>query len=385
MCKANVGIDLGRRYQKGVMNLGGEIANVIIENAISEGNNQYLREFGEKENEEIENLLDVEIYEGRKFLGRKFLGAFAREYNAGDLVTSSKFDAKFTEGEELIKVLVTLASLAYKKKEISIDVNMGTGLPTEEYFTNVTDFSAYKNREFKIKFLHPKASNYECKIKINRIEVTPEGTATSINHFYTDDNNENNMFVNELNEGSIFFINFGSSTIDVCMIREENGRAIYDPRGMFGVSSGGDKALNTIRKNLIENYGLDLELPKLEYYLRQDHDIRFRDKIIPLKNLKVDVYKIILKSMRNMILEKVEENGIDLYTVKKVIVSGGMVAELTKDHFTNFFPGVETVISSDPLFDEARGYLKFLEQKVRADSIAQDEAFSEDDEIEVIN
>jgi|GEM_PF-6132284 len=74
--------------------------------------------------------------------------------------------------------------------------------------------------------------------------------------------------------------------------------------------------------------------------------------------------------------------GIELGEAGALFISGGTVL-LASTALESFIPGVQTVISSDPLFEDARGY--FLEAKYyeELDKKAQQYIFQEADEIEV--
>ncbi len=340
---------------------------VLSMNAICSG---YQRRVLEQEEGPLVNFLDVELYQEEDFMGRYFVGAMAYKFNRGDLRWSTsglpKFHSIDSGNDEIVKLMTYLAlsqvSIGNEKKEIFC---LGTGVPTEEYFEQpelLADFEEALKYEYKVVFKHPKFCNSIVKIRIKSVYFKPEGTSAIISMCYSDDFKKKPFIDSYLEKGPIIGMNIGSSTTDVSIM---NSKMEFEPQGFFGLPIGSSNPLNEVRNLLYKSYNYDVPKVKLDHLIRTYNLVKYKGHTIDLKQLSNKPYKNLVSLLKSQFYDKVEQAGILLGESGALFISGGTCLRL-QDELHSFIPGVQTVISADPLFEDARGY--FIEAKYHLDN-----------------
>ncbi|KAB3535651.1 ParM/StbA family protein [Alkaliphilus pronyensis] len=360
-----------------------EDRKIINMNAICSG---YERRTLEEETGDLINFLDVDIYRNEEFLGRYFVGSMAYRFNRGDLRWSTNGIPKFqdveTGNDEIVKLVTHLAYANYKPKEqIVAYYRLGTGVPTEEYFEQpqlLNSFTQVLKHEYKVVFKHPLFRDAVVKVKIPDVHFKPEGTASVVSMCYTDDLKPNNDVKRHLEKGCIIGLNIGSSTSDVAFM---NSKMQFESYGFFGLPVGSSNPLNEIRSKLYKEYGYDVTKVKLDYLIRNYPKVKYKGKTINLEEIQKQPFANMVSLLKTKFFDKVEMKGMDIGEAGALFISGG-TSIMTERELHNFIPGVPTIMSSDPLFEDARGY--FLEAKFNAvkEKETQKQIFS-NEEIEV--
>ena len=374
------GWDPGRLNNKLFM----EDKKIINMNAICNG---YERRILEEETGELKNYLDVEVYKDEEYLGRYFVGGMAYRFNRGDLRWSANGIPKFHDiengNDEIIKLVTHLALAQYEPgQEKQVYFRLGTGAPTEEYFEKpdlLASFSAALRHEYRVAFKHPLHGGAVVKVKIPEVHFKPEGTASVVSMCYTDELQHKREIQKYLEKGYIIGMNIGSSTTDVAIM---NSKMEFESAGFFGIPVGSSNALNEIRSLLYTDYGYDVTKVKLDYLIRNYQRIKYKGQVIELEEIAKRPIRNLISLLKTKFYDQIEMKGIELGEAGALFASGGTVLLAAKELET-FIHGVQTAISVDPLFEDARGY--FLEAKYyqQQETKAQQYVFQEDDEVEV--
>lgn len=357
---------------------------ILNMNAICAG---YERRVLEEETGDLQNFLDVEIYRNEEFLGRYFVGGMAYRFNRGDLRWSANGIPKFHDienaNDEIVKLITHLAlSQLSKGEEKRISFRLGTGAPTEEYFEQPTLLEGFKEilkHEYKAVFKHPLFDGAIVKVRVPEVHFKPEGTSSVVSMIYTDELDQNRETHKYFEKGFVIGINIGSSTTDVAIM---NSKMKFEPSGFFGIPVGSSNPLNEIRGVLYRDYGYDVSKVKLDFLIRNYERIKYKGQIIELAEIANQPFKNLVSLLKTKFYDQIEMKGIVLGEAGALFISGG-TALLTKNELDYFIPGVKTVISNDPLFEDARGY--FLEAKYHQvkNQKTQQEPFIHDEDIEV--
>lgn len=338
---------------------------IINMNAICSG---YERRTLEDEEGDFKNYLDVEIYRGGEFLGRYFVGGMAYKHNRGDIRWATNGVAKFQDidesSDEIIKLVTHLALSQYDANNPSKKVyfRLGTGVPTEEYFEQPELLDKLKEtlkQPYKVIFKHKMFNYAEIEVAVPEVYFKPEGTASVISMAY-DDNLQGRAEIKEILEKGYkaVGINIGSSTSDVAIL---NSNMEFEPIGFFGIDVGTSNALNEIRTILYKEYEYDANKLKLDFLIRNYKMVRYKGQIINLEEIKRQPYRNLISLLKTKFYDQIEMRGIDLGEVGAFMVAGGGVTFIG-NALDNFIPKANTIISLDPLFEDARGY--FLESKI---------------------
>lgn len=352
---------------------------IINMNAICSG---YERRVLEDEEGDYKNYLDVEVYKGDECLGRYFVGGMAYKHNRGDIRWSANGIPKFQNTEdsndEVIKLMTHLALSQYDANQPvkKVYFRLGTGAPTEEYFEQSQLLDMFKEtlkHPYKVIFKHKLFNGAQIEVAVPEVYFKPEGTASVISMSYDDNLKRKDELKNILDKGyKVIGINIGSSTSDVAMM---NSNMEFEPIGFFGIDVGTSNALNEIRTILYRDYGYDVNKLKLDFLIRNYNMVRYKGKLINLEEIKRQPFRNLISLLKTKFFDQIEMRGIDLGEAGAFMVSGGAVI-LIEDKLNNFIPGVPTMVSLDPLFEDARGY--FLEAKMNdlLSLKSQDEVFA---------
>lgn len=358
---------------------------IINMNAICTG---YERRTLEEETGEAQNYLDVDFFQDEQFIGRYFVGGMAYKHNQGDLRWSTNGLPKFHDNEgtsdEIVKLITHLALAAYKPgQDINFFVRLGTGAPTEEYFEQPHLLDAFqetlKSHEYRVVFNHAIFKNASVKIKISEVHFKPEGTASVLSMCYTDTFQVKTNMIRYLEKGPILGMNIGSSTTDIAIL---GPGLVFEPAGFFGIPVGSSYSLNQVRDTLYKQHSYSVNKIKLDYLIRNYPRIKYKGETINLQDIVKQPLNNLASLLKTKFYDQVEMKALELGELGALFVSGG-TALLLNGKLDSFIQGVPTVVSHDPLFEDARGYFleaMYFESKSKK---PQEEIFQYDNEIEV--
>lgn len=360
-----IGYDNGRLYTK-VVSIEEKF---IFLNAVSKG---YEMRQIESKNDLPENQMDFELYENEKGLGRFFTGPMAVKHHNGDLIYSTSGMKKFSPEVllyEKAKFIGALALAAFKQgaaKGEVIEAFVGTGLPIEEYFDskvgNLDQFiAAVEGNRYKVIFKAAAFSHYEVEIKVRGIAKSAEGTSSLMGTMMTIENSKlikSTWLDPYIKHGPIMVFNIGSSSFDIAVLNEDGS---YDPRGFIGLEIGSEWALDYISRRLKEQYGYMPEKIELESLVLSGKNLRYRGETIELKEISREAYSVLLDKLRIMAHEALRKCNIKVDGLGAVFYTGGtvefMTARLGTEAVKGIIKDVPGLISTDPIYDDARGYL----------------------------
>lgn len=354
---------------------------IINMNAICAG---YDRRILDEETGDPQNLLDVEIYREASFLGRYLVAGMAFRYHRDDLRWSANGIPKFDiedSNDEIIKLVTHLALSQYKRgEEISVTFRLGTGAPTEEYFQHPQLLKAVDealNHNYTAVFKHPMFGGASVNLRILKTHFKPEGTSSLFSMSFTDELKIRKEIPMYLDKGFMIGMNIGSSTTDFAIM---NPQMRFESSGFFGIAIGSSNPLNDIREMLYKKYGYQVPKVKLDYLIRTHKRINYKGQIIDLEKISKHPFENLYSLLRTKFYDQIEMRGIELGEAGALFVSGGTSIHIGKQ-LQSFIPGVQTVLSSDPLFEDARGnYLEALFHECQ-DQKCQQEIFTDDEDV----
>lgn len=356
-----IGWDPGRMYNKiFTLDQSGKELKVSDVNAICRG---YQRKILEEETDDTKNYLDIDIYEGEKHLGRFFVGSLAYSSHRGDLIISSNEIRKYSKEVlkyEKIRMLAYIAYLSYKgSREKDVRCVIGTGSPTEEYFISDNVLEAAKKElinRYKVKFNHRLFNSYEVNISIEDMSFSPEGTSSGVTTQVKLDNNlipsVNTECLKELGK-NYMIINIGSSSLDgvLCI----DGKFV----GFFGLDIGSSTALSQIINDVSDQSGYKPDKVKMDFLLQNTSYIMYEGKEIDIEAIAKARNEDLIMQLKVSLLNELSLKGIDYKNLDSLYVTGGFVESLKKSSYKGLMDmlPIKTVISNDPIFDEAKGYM----------------------------
>lgn len=360
-----IGWDPGRMYDKIYTIIDGEVYKESSINCICKG---YQRTVLEEENniDEIKNYLDIDVYEEDKYLGRFFLGYMAKQYNLDDLIISSNEIMKYSKDiikYEKVRMIGYIAYLGYISKLNSKDMNVviGSGVPTKEFFAKNNELSSIKEdlkKRYTVKFNHSLFNNYQVNINIDLVSFSPEGTATGITtKISVNDNMDlepNQLLIDELGN-DYFVLNLGSSTGDGAMLTEGK----FNPKGFIGLNIGSSTVIKQVINDTEEVCGYKTDKITMDYLMMNTTHINYEGNVVDIETIASERYENLLTQVKLNLLNELELRNIKYKNLTSVYLSGGLVETLKKMNYhalKNILP-IKTVISTDPLFDEAKGYM----------------------------
>ncbi|MGB3368518.1 MAG: hypothetical protein WBA54_13565 [Acidaminobacteraceae bacterium] len=359
-----IGWDPGRMYDKGYSVSSGKEIKTLAVNAVCMG--YKLKNLEVKDDvEDLSSLLDVEIYEDLQCVGRFFVGDLAYRSNRGDLIISSNNISKFSKEMMLYDKVRMLTHIAYSnylsdEKDECVKCRIGTGVPTDEYFDDNNNLDIFRQeicRRYTVKFMQEQFNNYATNIEIESLNFKPEGTSTAINTKFTIDMKldiESNKYVKDQLGDEYLILNLGSSTIDAAILK--NGEFI--PIGFFGLEIGSSTVLNHIINDLDEICGYRPDKVTMDYLLMHTDHISYKGCEINIAEIAKPRYANLLMQIKVALLNKLELKNISFKNLTGVYLAGGlvkMISDYNHELLKEFLP-IKTVISNDPIYDEAKGY-----------------------------
>lgn len=378
------GYDNGRLYTKTV----GLDQKIITVNAVCRG---YELRTIEQKISVPEQQMDFDFYKDDKKLGRFFVGGMAVKNHSGDLIFSTSGMKKFSaevQNFELAKFFGNMALLAFKQGMAGgvVECFIGTGLPIEEFFsssdTGLDEFvKEVLSSRFKVEFLSEIYKGYSIEFKVKAMEKTAEGTASLTGTRVMFQNGQitvNDSLERYLQVGPILVVNLGSSTSDLAVLLEDG---TYDPRGFIGIEIGSEWALSYVGRRLKEEYGYTPEKIDLEALVLSGKNLLYKGTTIELVTMVNEAYGLLINQVRTKLYEALRMNNININALGAVFYTGGTsefaVKTLGSDAVKRLIKDVPGILSDDPIFDDAKGYLalaytEYVQSKQQVTGIAVD-------------
>ncbi len=319
----NVGADVGNDALKIYLGEANAEAKTKLEvmNVVAPG---YKRRILGMEKGQLVNLLDVNVYEEEKDLGRYFVGGIAFKEGRGDLIEKSKRDKKAKSPDTIILLMTGIAYAMYdpnnpKKTE---NIALGTLLPTEEYWDDelIKEFSQKLKKNYRVKFNSTSFKGADITLNIVDHEIQPESAAGVLANVYDVDGNPRKGMENADKETHLgIFI--GSITTEISIF--ENGE--FNPKGFFGIELGTSDPLDRI----IEDLGVNMTRHQMDYIIRNNKQLVINeggetvDKTEDLVASKERRFSFFVKQLVNDINKKLGKQGINTSLINKVDLGGG--------------------------------------------------------------
>ena len=351
MCKI-FGVDIGNSDSKTVSENGA----FSLKNIISPGRERRLYE---DEKGAYADYLDVTIESKGVPLGRFFVGDLAlreggqytREKHMGSL------KAENTDTYVLLLVSIALSLFDPANPVKTEYINLGSGLPTEEFYSEGT-LEKFKNRvkgTHKVKFNHPVFNDAEITLIVKDMAAIPEGSAAMINHLY---DSEGAVIEDkaELARRLTLTVDIGAITTDISAV--ENNRSVGTI--CFGLEKGIYHALDEIIEDIARDYGgyrlsrhrlmqcLTLEGGKIPYK-KQTIDGTAYAKY-RYEQLAEDISRKLVNRLNR------EKPNIQDEVYTTFVVGGGALA--LSEYLPKFLKDYQLEFTEDPIYANARGYFK---------------------------
>lgn len=351
MCKM-FGVDIGNSDIKIVYGTD----CLSIKNIIAPGRE---RRIFEQETGEPIDYLDVTIESKGEGLGRYFVGDLALK-EGGQYIREKHMGSIKTLNNDTYVLL--LAAIAYKLFDPAVPekteyINLGTGLPTEEYYLGgmIEKFIQRIKGTHKVKFNHPMYREAEITIIIKEVFTIPEGAAAMINQMYDENGGiieEKTDLRNRLN----IVIDIGALTTDVSAI--ENNQSIGTL--CFGIKKGIYHALDEIIEDISQRHnGYVLSRHKLVQYLTQEGgNIPYKKQTIDANIYAKYRYEQLAEDISRKVVNKLnrEKPNIQDEVYTTFIVGGGALA--LSEYLPKFLKDYQLEFSEDPIYANAKGYYK---------------------------
>lgn len=346
-----------------------------VMNVIAPG---YNRRILGQEKGSLSNLLDVTIYQDDKELGRYFVGGQAYKNHRGDLIEKNKMDVKAKSIYTIIMLMTGIAYALYDPKDRvkTQNIDLGTLLPTEEYWSEDEDLAAIFAKEikkkYKVIFNSPSFNGAEITLNIVDLDIMPESVAGHLTAIYNMDGTVKDGV--EVNNEVHLGIFVGSITTEVSVLIDGE----FDERGFFGIDIGTSDPLDKI----IADINLNLTRHQVDYLIRKNKPLivnvggERRDYTSRLKEISEKRFDFFTTQLVNEINKKLSLQGINPNLVTKVNLGGGGAIS-TIDSFKKKFTVGNVSLVEDPRFANAYGALYTVKQKNDEQDAAADEVLGE--------
>ncbi len=371
-----IGADCGNDALKITVANKEEIKKVEVMNVISPG---YVRRTISGGKLQLVNLLDVNVLEGNKDLGRYFVGGLAYKAARGDLMERTREDKKSKSLETLIVLVTGVAFSLYDpiSPKNKYQVDLGTVLPIEEYFKDELKDEFYAKlygKTFTVKFNDEAFKGAEITITFTNVVVAAENVAATVYYAYDDDGEYKKDYAN-LTEEIHLGIDIGSITTDVAII--DGGEFI----SLFGIPMGTSEPLDKIIQDLKDQYDLEISRHQLDYIIRKEKPLKIningevKDLTDALNIIKENRYRNFVSLLVNKIHKELSVNGINTKLINRVNMIGGG-ALTCYNLFSEAFSLSNVNLVEDPRFANSKGVLKLIMSQVESEEIAQDEVLN---------
>lgn len=310
-------------------------------------------------NASLINLLDVTIETKEKgACGHYFVGGLALK-EGSQIFKPTREDEKCKNPTTLVLMLTTLAFALYDpaepiKKEV---INLGTLLPTEEYFKEgyAAEFIKKIKGEHKVKFNDPAFKGAEITIKVNDIELLPEGAAGQTATTF-DWNGE--AFDPEYVSKTIMNIDIGSIDTDISIMEEGE----FISKGFFGLKGGTTEVLRNISNEINELHGYPIDTHRLDYHVRSKKPVLIGSKSIDnVSEMAERHYDQNAWILSNKLTEELRDRLIDKQQLNEVNLIGGgpeFYERGFKKHFETGYMKIK--VPKNARFKNVEGVLKSL-------------------------
>lgn len=324
------------------------------------------------------NLLDVTIEtKDKAACGRHFVGGLAMKEGT-QILKPTREDEKCKNPNTIILLLTTLAYALHDaaepvKKEV---INLGTLLPTEEYFKDgyAAEFVGKLKGEHKVTFNDPAFAGAELTIKINDVELLPEGAAGQTATTFDWDGKP---FDKDFETKTIINIDIGSIDTDVSIM--EDGEFVS--KGFFGIKGGTTDVLRSISGEIKDEHGYSIDTHKLDYFIRTAKPLRIGNKTLEQNEVSAMAsrhYEDRSWTLSNTLTEELQDRRIDKQQLNVVNLIGGgpeFFEKGIKKHFESGY--MQIVVPKNARFKNVEGVLKSLIFKHTAASSEEGEVFDE--------
>lgn len=324
------------------------------------------------------NLLDVTITTSEESAcGHYFVGGLALK-EGSQIFKPTREDEKSKNPTTLVIMLTTLAFALFDPKEPTKKeiVNLGTLLPTEEYFKDgyAVEFVNKLTGEHKVKFNDPAFQGGEITIKINNVELLPEGAAGQTATTF-DWNGE--AFDKDYVTKSVMNIDIGSIDTDISIMQEGE----FISKGFFGIKGGTTEVLRSISNEIKEKHGYGLDTHRLDYHVRSKKPILMGTKSVPDTEIADMVDKHYAKNawiLSNKITEELQDRLIEKHQLNEVNLIGGGPEFFEKGFKKHFETGYMKIqVPKNARFKNVEGVLKSLIFKATETDEAEGEIFDQ--------
>lgn len=340
---------------------------IEIMNVVAPG---YNRRILGVEKGQLVNLLDVNVFEDTRDLGRYFVGGIAFKDNRGDLIEKSKRDIKAKSPDTIILLMTGLAYALYdpNNPQKVENIALGTLLPTEEFWSDdlIKEFAEKLNKSYKVKFNSPTFKGAEITLNIIDHDIQPESAAGLLTAIYDSEGKYKPKRENTENEIHLgIFI--GSITTEVAVF--ENGE--FNPRGFFGIDLGTSDPLDKI----IEDMDVDMTRHQMDYIIRSNKSlvVNTKDKTNELQSAKEKRFDFFVKQLVNRVNKNLAKQGINTSLVTHVDLGGGGAITVL-DSFKKEIDLGNVNIVDDARYANALGALYSITEK--QSEVAADEVLS---------
>ena len=259
-------------------------------------------------------------------------GALADREFSGQLIRPSSMQKKseqlVTEISLNLVFITALKQLASGSgltvSEIEPSFKVSVLLPPMEHDTDIDSMKELINKVKMVKSYLP--SEFSSSIKIDEVNVLPEGVAAFFGVYYTESNGELvEVFENlAYSEGNVIILDIGAGTTDIVMIRDTE--LVLDSKETFNI--GGNTVEALLRKSIRLKYNFapsDMTTVVETGYLMDgstSHDVS--DLVTAAKD---NYSKMLMAQIRSYL----ERMMISMREVKGILVAGGGSLPSTRD------------------------------------------------------
>lgn len=322
------------------------------------------------------NLLDVTIDTKEKAAcGHYFVGGLALK-EGSQIFKPTREDEKSKNPTTLVLMLTTLAFALFDPKEPTKKeiINLGTLLPTEEYFKDgyATDFIKKLKGEHKVKFNDPAFQGSEITIKVNDVELLPEGAAGQTATTF-DWNGE--AFDKDYATKTIMNIDIGSIDTDISIMEEGE----FISKGFFGIKGGTTEVLRSISNEIKEHHGYGIDTHRLDYHVRSKKPILIGSKsVTDVPEIAERHYDQNAWILSNKLTEELQDRLIEKQQLNEVNLIGGGPEFYEKGFKRHFESGYMKIkVPKNPRFKNVEGVLKSLIFRTTETDKTEGEIFDE--------
>jgi plasmid segregation protein ParM len=236
-------------------------------------------------------------------------------------------------------------------------INLGSGLPTEEFYREgmLEKFKSRVKGTHKVKFNHPVFNDAEITLIVKDVAAIPEGSAAMINQLYDSDG----AVIEEKSELSrrlTLTVDIGAITTDISAV--ENNRSVGTM--CFGIEKGMYHALDEVIEDIAKDYGgYRLSRHRLMQYLTlEGGKIPYKKQTIDGTAYAKYRYGQLAEDISRKVVNRLnrEKPNIQDEVYTTFVVGGGALA--LSEYLPGYLKDYQLEFSEDPIYANARGYFK---------------------------